>query len=91
MLKLKSISKIYRTTEVETRALDDVSLDVADGEFVAIMGPSGCGKSTLLNIYSTVPAAGPICSSMRTSPAPPNNGTRPCAVRRSDSSFKASI
>jgi putative ABC transport system ATP-binding protein len=50
MLKLKSISKIYRTTEVETRALDDVSLDVADGEFLAIMGPSGCGKSTLLNI-----------------------------------------
>src|ERR1700678_1877844 len=50
MLKLKSISKIYRTSEVETRALDDVSLDVADGEFLAIMGPSGCGKSTLLNI-----------------------------------------
>src|ERR1700678_3893591 len=50
MLKLKSISKIYRTTEVETRALDDVSLDVADGEFLAIMGPSGCGKSTLLYI-----------------------------------------
>jgi len=50
MLKLDGISKSYRTTEVETRALQSVSLEISAGEFVAIMGPSGCGKSTLLNI-----------------------------------------
>ena len=50
MIKTDSISKVFRTEEVETHALVDVTLNVKKGEFVAIMGPSGCGKSTLLNI-----------------------------------------
>jgi putative ABC transport system ATP-binding protein len=50
MLKMRNLSRVYRTETIETTALDGIDLDIADGEFVAIMGPSGCGKSTLLNI-----------------------------------------
>src|ERR1700754_292424 len=50
MLSMREVSRVYRTDTVETTALDGIDLDIADGEFVAIMGPSGCGKSTLLNM-----------------------------------------
>ncbi len=50
MLKLENLTKVYRTEEVETTALNNVNIHISEGEFVAIMGPSGCGKSTLLNI-----------------------------------------
>ena len=50
MIKTQNLTKVFRTEEVETVALNGVSINVEDGEFVAIMGPSGCGKSTLLNI-----------------------------------------
>lgn len=49
-LKTENLEKVFRTELVETVALNDVSIEVNDGEFVAVMGPSGCGKSTLLNI-----------------------------------------
>jgi putative ABC transport system ATP-binding protein len=50
MIKISELEKIYRTEDVETVALNKLSFEVNDGEFVAVMGPSGCGKSTLLNI-----------------------------------------
>lgn len=49
MLKLHNLSRVYQTNDVETSALNQVNIEIAQGEFVAIMGPSGCGKSTLLN------------------------------------------
>jgi putative ABC transport system ATP-binding protein len=50
MIELLNVTKAYRTSEVETMALNDVNLEISEGEFIAIMGPSGCGKSTLLNV-----------------------------------------
>lgn len=50
MIELKEIGKVFRTSEIETIALENVNISVKKGEFVAVMGPSGCGKSTLLNI-----------------------------------------
>jgi putative ABC transport system ATP-binding protein len=56
MIRLENIDKVYRTERVETLALQNINLDVADGEFVSIMGPSGCGKSTLLNLIGLLDA-----------------------------------
>ena len=56
MIRLKSIEKVYRTDTVETLALHNINLDIAQGEFLSIMGPSGCGKSTLLNIMGLLDA-----------------------------------
>ena len=60
MIKTVNLQKIFRTEEVQTLALNDVNIEVNEGEFVAIMGPSGCGKSTLLNILGLLdnPTAG---------------------------------
>jgi len=50
MLKTRNLKKVYTTEEVETTALNNVNIEIGEGEFVSIMGPSGCGKSTLLNL-----------------------------------------
>ena len=57
MIEINNISKVFRTSEVETVALNHVNLDVKEGEFVAIMGPSGCGKSTLLRMIGGLDTA----------------------------------
>lgn len=62
MLRTKKLIKIFRSDEIETTALNNVNMEIAEGEFVAIMGPSGCGKSTLLNILGLLdnPTSGEI-------------------------------
>jgi putative ABC transport system ATP-binding protein len=60
MISTTNLTKVYRTDAVETTALNNVAIEIAEGEFVSIMGPSGCGKSTLLNILGLLdsPSAG---------------------------------
>ncbi|MDE5901140.1 MAG: ABC transporter ATP-binding protein [Muribaculaceae bacterium] len=62
MIRLSEINKIYRTDEIETQALENVNIDIENGEFVSVMGPSGCGKSTLLNIIGLLdtPTSGTV-------------------------------
>lgn len=62
IITLDGISKVYRTKEIETTALDNINIRVERGEFVSVMGPSGCGKSTLLNITGLLdrPTAGTV-------------------------------
>ena len=62
IISLRNVDKVYRTKEIETLALENINLDVEQGEFVSIMGPSGCGKSTLLNLigHLDVPTNGTV-------------------------------
>ena len=99
MIKTVALEKIFRTEEVETLALNKVSIEVKEGEFVAIMGPSGCGKSTLLNILGLLdnPTSGEYYldgTSVRTMGKCPDirkPSGRNCAKGLSGSSSKVSI
>ena len=67
MIRLSGIEKVYRTSSIETLALDNINVDIQKGEFVSIMGPSGCGKSTLLNIIGLLdePSKGAVAINQR--------------------------
>ena len=54
MISVQNLNKLYRTDELETTALREISVEIEQGEYVSIMGPSGCGKSTLLNVLGMI-------------------------------------
>jgi ABC-type glutathione transport system ATPase component len=92
MLSMRELSRVYRTDTVETTALDGIDLDIADGEFVAIMGPSGCGKSTLLNVIGMLdsPSSGSYVFNGQEVAGLPEASSPTSARRISASSSRAS-
>jgi putative ABC transport system ATP-binding protein len=87
MLVIESLSKVYRTTEIETQVLDRVSMKVERGEFVAIMGPSGCGKSTFLNILGLLDSPSSGAYRFEGEDVSTASQTRMTAIRRSSIGF----
>jgi putative ABC transport system ATP-binding protein len=92
MLTMRELSKVYRTDTVQTTALDAIDLDIAEGEFVAIMGPSGCGKSTLLNMIGMLdsPSSGSYVFNGKEVAGLSEASSPMCARRASASSSRAS-
>jgi putative ABC transport system ATP-binding protein len=87
MIQLKDIEKVYRTDRIETVALADVNLSVAEGEFVSIMGPSGCGKSTLLNLMGLLDAPTKGTVQLNGSPIASYSDRAMAALRNRDLGF----
>jgi putative ABC transport system ATP-binding protein len=87
MIQLKDIEKVYRTDRIETVALADVNLSVAEGEFVSIMGPSGCGKSTLLNLMGLLDAPTKGTVQINGSPTASYSDRAMAALRNRDLGF----
>ena len=87
MIQLKDIEKVYRTDRIETVALADVNLTVAEGEFISVMGPSGCGKSTLLNLMGLLDAPTKGTVQINGSPVASYSDRAMAALRNRDIGF----